>query len=55
MVFDIDDPGDDPRRLSQAMLQITALLGLYHAELALTPKLQCGDIGRAGSAIAAVL
>lgn len=46
MAFAIDDPGDDPRRLSQAVLQITQMLGLYQAELARILGLQCADIGR---------
>ena len=31
--------------LTQAVLQIAQMLGLYHAELASILKLQCGDVG----------
>ena len=31
--------------LTQAILQIAQMLGLYHAELASILKLQCGDVG----------
>jgi hypothetical protein len=46
MVFWIDNSADDPRRLTQSVLQITALLGLYQAELARILRVQCGDIGQ---------
>lgn len=45
-MFEIAIDRDDPRQLSQAVLQITELLGLYQAELARILQLQCGDIGR---------
>jgi hypothetical protein len=45
-VFEISLERDDPRRLTQAVLQITALLDLYQAELARILGLQCPDIGR---------
>lgn len=44
-VFDIEDGGGDPRRLTQSVLQATDLLGFYQAELARMLSLQCGDIG----------
>jgi hypothetical protein len=46
VAFCIADPGDDPRRLSQAVVQICDMLGLYQAELARILGLQCADIGR---------
>ena len=48
-VFPIDDVADDPRRLTQSVLQITALLGLYQAELARVLRIKCGDIGQLAS------
>ncbi len=48
-VFRIDDVADDPRRLTQSVLQITALLGLYQAELARILCIKCGDIGQLAS------
>jgi hypothetical protein len=50
MVFDIDPQPDDPRGLTQAALQVTALLGLYQAELARVLRLRCGDIGSLSAA-----
>ena len=38
-----------PRRLTQAVLQVADLLGLYNAELARVLGLMCGDIGRIAS------
>lgn len=35
----------DPRKLTQAVLQITTLLDLYQAELARILHLQCSDMG----------
>ncbi|MGB5474027.1 MAG: hypothetical protein WBQ78_11175 [Gammaproteobacteria bacterium] len=48
-VFRIDDVADDPRRLTQSVLQITALLGLYQAELARILCIKCKDIGQLAS------
>lgn len=48
-MFEISLDQDDPRKLSQACVQITALLGLYQAELARILHLQCGDVGRLAS------
>lgn len=45
-VFSIEDCGDDPRRLTQSVLQATDLLGFYQAELARMLSLCCGDIGQ---------
>lgn len=36
---------DSPRKLSQAVVQATQLLGMYQAELARILRLQCADIG----------
>ncbi|MDX1698157.1 MAG: hypothetical protein R3308_07705 [Thiohalobacterales bacterium] len=49
MVFAIEPLPDEPRRLTQAVLQVTALLGLYQAELARILGIKCGDIGRLAS------
>ena len=45
MVFEIASIPDDPRRLTQCVLQITALLDMYQAELARVLGVNCGDIG----------
>jgi hypothetical protein len=45
MVFKIDKPFETERRLSQSVIQVIELLGMYHAELARILGLQCGDIG----------
>jgi len=45
MVFKIDKPFESERRLSQSVVQVIELLGMYHAELARILGLQCGDIG----------
>lgn len=36
---------ETPERVTQAVLQIAEMLGLYRAELARILQLQCGDIG----------
>ena len=36
--------------LTQAVLQVSQMLGLFHAELASILKLQCGDVGELASA-----
>lgn len=36
------------KSLTQAVLQVTQLLGIYHAELARILHLQCADIGEMG-------
>lgn len=40
----------DDKALTQAVLQITQMLGMYQAELARVLGLQCGDIGAFASA-----
>jgi hypothetical protein len=40
----------DARQLTQAVLQITQMLGMYQAELARILGLQCSDIGALASA-----
>ncbi len=45
MVFEIKNKLVSPRQLSQSVLQITEMLGMYHAELARVLHLQCADIG----------
>jgi hypothetical protein len=41
---------DSPRKLSQAVVQATQLLGLYQAELARILHLKCADIGELANA-----
>jgi len=48
-VFQITAPITDPRKLTQSVLQITAMLDLYQAELARVLKVRCGDIGELAS------
>ncbi len=48
-VFRIDRPYDSEKKISQSVLQIVELLGMYHAELARILGQQCGDIGRLSS------
>lgn len=48
-VFQITAPVSDPRKLTQSVLQITAMLDMYQAELARVLKVHCGDIGMLAS------
>jgi hypothetical protein len=50
LVYQIAETFDEPRRLTQVVLQIVDMLGLYQAELARVLRLKCGDIGRLASA-----
>ena len=50
MVFQIPHNIEDPRRLTQAVLQIVDLLDLFQAELARVLHLKCGDIGELAAA-----
>ena len=50
MVYQIAETFDEPRRLTQVVLQIVDMLGLYQAELARVLRLKCGDIGRLAAA-----
>ena len=45
VVFKIENPVESERKLSQSVIQITELLGMYNAELARILGQQCGDIG----------
>ena len=45
VVFKIKNPFESERRLSQSVIQVTELLGMYNAELARILGQQCGDIG----------
>lgn len=45
MVYQIAERIDAPRRLSQAVLQVVDMPGLYQAELARILRLKSGDIG----------
>jgi len=40
----LEDVQHSEKKLTQSVLQITQMLGLYHAELARVLKLRCGDI-----------
>ena len=45
MVFKINKPFESERKISQSVIQVIELLGMYHAELARILGQQCGDIG----------
>jgi len=49
MVFEIKNRIADPSQLTQSVLQITEMLGLYQAVLARILRLQCRDIGQLSS------
>jgi len=50
MLFKLENPTASPRKLTQSILQIIDLLGLYQAELARILHLQCSDIGQMSNA-----
>jgi hypothetical protein len=50
MFFKINNPFASERKLSQSVIQITELLGMYNAELARILGQQCEDIGKLNSA-----
>jgi len=45
MAFKLSNPFENERRLSQSVIQVIEILGMYHAELARILGQQCGDIG----------
>lgn len=45
MVFKIINPDENERKISQSVIQVIEMLGMYHAELARILGQQCGDIG----------
>ena len=49
MVFKIINATENERKLSQSVIQVIELLGMYHAELARILGQQCGDIGELSS------
>lgn len=49
MVFKLNEPFENERKLSQSVIQVIELLGMYHAELARILGLQCADIGALSS------
>lgn len=49
MVFKIKNATENERRLSQSVIQVIELLGMYHAELARILGQQCGDVGKLAS------
>ncbi len=50
MVFEIQVNSTEPRKLTQSVLQVIAMLDMYQAELARVLRLQCADIGELSSA-----
>jgi hypothetical protein len=50
LVYQLAEIIVEPRQLTQAVLQIVDMLGLYQAELARILQLKCGDIGRLSTA-----
>ena len=51
----LSDVNGSEKKLTQAVLQITQMLGLYHAELARILGLKCADIGELSNANAVIL
>ena len=49
MDFKISDAFASERKISQSVIQVTEMLGMYHAELARILGKQCGDIGKLSS------
>ena len=49
MVFRVSNPCENERQLSQSVIQVTEMLGMYNAELARILGQQCGDIGKLSS------
>jgi hypothetical protein len=49
MVFKITDATVNERKLSQSVIQVIEMLGMYQAELARILDKQCGDIGELSS------
>ena len=45
MVFKIENATENERSLSQSVIQVIELLGMYHAELARILGQRCGDVG----------
>ncbi len=45
MVFKITNALESERKITQSVIQVIALLGMYNAELARILGQQCGDIG----------
>lgn len=45
MTFKINNPFESERKISQSVIQVIELLGMYNAELARILGQQCGDIG----------
>ena len=49
-IIKLSDVSHSEKALTQAVLQITQMLGIYHAELARILHLQCADIGELSNA-----
>lgn len=45
MVFKINNPFESERKISQSVIQVIELLGMYDAELARVLGQQCADVG----------
>jgi len=49
-IIKLSDVNHSEKCLTQAVLQVTQMLGVYHAELARILHLQCADIGELSNA-----
>ena len=54
MVFKINNAFESERKISQSVLQVIELLGMYHAELARILGQQCADIAELSSGRACI-
>lgn len=50
MVFKLNNPFESERKITQSVIQVVELLGMYDAELARILGQKCGDIGELSSA-----
>ena len=51
----LSDVNGSEKKLTQAVLQITQMLGIYHAELARILNLKCADVSELSNANAVIL
>lgn len=49
MLFKLSNPFENERKLSQSVIQVIELLGMYHAELARILGQQCSDVAEISS------
>lgn len=54
MLFKLDKPFTSERKISQSVIQVVELLGMYHAELGRILGQQCADIGELSSGKACI-